>query len=170
MIRRIKKWIGNNEEQFTDIIAHVLILLILFGFLVLLSSCSKVIYRDIEKVTTDTLYIQKVDSVVNTIFKERIKEVFIVDSSVTIVDDSGNVKGKERWRTKYVNVENRDSIDFYKSKLDSLSHKQNKKEKEEKIMEKKENMFDSLKQFFIAFLIVLSFCFFYKITSLWLKK
>ena len=112
-----------KREPLRDLIFdfHPFILLALvILLLVIMSGCGQVRYvstasehvklkRDVEHDTVEVVRVVS-DRVV-----ERVK-----DSTHVVVDEQGNEKSRDRVQDRYLFIENRDSVNFYRAKVDSL--------------------------------------------------
>lgn len=96
-------------------------LMLLCGLLlVLLSGCGGVRYVPVESVRIERDTVVQRDTV-NRYVRSESKTIEVVkDSTHVVEDEAGNIKSKERIMDRYLIIENRDSIDYYRHISDSL--------------------------------------------------
>lgn len=95
-------------------------LLFMLAVASLFASCGQVRY-----VATNSQHLELEKSVVHdTIQVTRVVRERVIekekDSTTVVVDDKGEEKSRDRIRERFIFVENQDSVNFYRSKADSL--------------------------------------------------
>jgi uncharacterized protein YuzE len=88
----------------------------------LLASCTTTRYVSVPEYHTDTLYKARTDSIRWRVVTNVIDSLNVRDSVILRVNDKGEVTGKDTWHWRDRFRSEKDSTDYYKSRLDSLSH------------------------------------------------
>lgn len=86
--------------------------------------------------TTDTLVVHKTDTVKDIKIKWQKKDSIVHDSVIVKQDSSGKPVEIHHWHTERVTDIQRDSVDKYKAKCDSLTQKVKEAEKKKKVITK----------------------------------
>lgn len=105
----------------TDIIIFIRNIILSVSFCLSLAGCSNVVRYvpiEIRRIRCDT--VTRKDTVKQYVYKERKVTKMIKDSIHTVEDENGNEKSSHRVTERYIQIENRDSIDYYRHLLDSL--------------------------------------------------
>ena len=87
-----------------------------------LCSCTTTRYVSVPEYHTDTLYKARTDSIRWRVVTNVIDSLNVRDSVILRVNDKGEVTGKDTWHWRDRFRSEKDSTDYYKSRLDSLSH------------------------------------------------
>lgn len=109
-----------DMKSFERIVYMTYIFTLIITAMLLLASCRQVRYvatssqstRIDESKGTDTFYVTK-------LVRERVVER-VKDSTNVVVDENGNEKSRSRVMDRYLFIENRDSINYYRALYDSL--------------------------------------------------
>ena len=109
-------------------------LLIVCIIILLLSGCKTKEYVYVEK--TDTMYVHKTDTVKDVQIKWQKKDSIVHDSVIVKQGADGKPVEIHHWHTEKVTDIQRDSVDKYKAKCDSLTQKVKEAEKEKKVITK----------------------------------
>lgn len=115
-------------------IMKVLVVTILLTSIIWLCGCKTKEYVYIEH--TDTLLIHHNDTVKETQIKWQKKDSIVHDSVIVKQDSSGKPIEIHHWHTEKVTDIQRDSVDKYKAKCDSLIQKIKNTKKEKEIVAK----------------------------------
>ena len=109
-----------DKVNVDKVVTILCVLLFMLAVASLFASCGQVRYvatssqhLELEKnVVHDTIQVTRV-------VRERVVEKE-KDSTTVVVDDKGQEKSRDRIRERFIFVENQDSVNFYRSKADSL--------------------------------------------------
>ena len=111
---------GMVMKSFERMVYRTYLFTLIITAMLLFSSCGEVRYVATSSQSTrieesrghDTCYLTKV-------VRERVVER-VKDSTHVVVDEEGNEKSRSRVRDRYLFIENRDSINYYRAVADSL--------------------------------------------------
>lgn len=109
-----------DKVNVDKVVTYMCVLLLMLAVTSLFASCGQVRYvatasqhlQVDERVKHDTIEITRV-------VRERVMEKE-KDSTTVVLDDKGRETFRERIRDRYIFIENRDSVNYYRSMADSL--------------------------------------------------
>lgn len=109
------------DYKSVDRVVNVLcLLLLLLALASLFSACGQVRYVATTSQHMDKEVVVRHDTIeVTKVFRERVVEK-VKDSVAVVLDDSGKVKNRDRLIERYLFIENKDSVNYYRSLADSL--------------------------------------------------
>lgn len=102
------------------VILFFMLLLVAVVSLFTLTGCTNVKYVPVESVRIERDTVVRHDTISRYIRSESTTKEIIKDSTHVVQDESGNIKSKERIRDRYIIIDNRDSIYYYRHRSDSM--------------------------------------------------